>query len=127
VVPGVKKAAPMTGEDIADIIKAFADAGAVAKAFGFDGVELHGLMITPLIQIFWQGTNQQANASNGDMKARRGFAEEILKRNQATLSGVHSSSLNRLHPICHYEKGDRIIHDVHVLLIFTVTSAFCLA
>jgi len=52
VAPGVKKAAPMTEEDIADVIKAVADAGAVAKVVGFDGVELHGPMVTPLIQFF---------------------------------------------------------------------------
>tara|TARA_B100001146_G_C16180135_1_gene434202 strand:+ start:1027 stop:1212 length:186 start_codon:yes stop_codon:yes gene_type:complete len=47
VVPGVKKAAPMTEDDIAAVIKAFADAAEVAKAVGFDGVELHGPMVTP--------------------------------------------------------------------------------
>ena len=52
VEPGVKKAAPMTEEDIADVIKAVADAGGVAKVVGFDGVELHGPMVTPLIQFF---------------------------------------------------------------------------
>ncbi len=32
----------MTEEDIADVIQAFADAAADAKAVGFDGIELHG-------------------------------------------------------------------------------------
>jgi hypothetical protein len=34
-------------------------------------------MVTSLIQIFWQGTNQQANAFDGDMKARRDFEREL--------------------------------------------------
>ncbi|HIG44769.1 MAG TPA: NADH:flavin oxidoreductase [Gammaproteobacteria bacterium] len=79
VAPGVKKAATMTEEDIADVIQAFADAAADAKAVGFDGIELHGAHGYLIDQFFWQGTNQRADAFGGDMKARSLFAEEIVK------------------------------------------------
>jgi len=42
VAPGVKKAAPMTEEDIADIIKAFADAGAGPKPLALMGLNCMG-------------------------------------------------------------------------------------
>ena len=40
--PGKAFGEPMTDADVADAIRAFADAAAAAKALGFDAIELHG-------------------------------------------------------------------------------------
>ncbi len=70
---------PMTEEDIADMIAAFAAAGLNAKQTGFDGLELHGAHGYLIDQFFWSGTNQRTDAFGGDMQRRNHFAEEVVK------------------------------------------------
>ena len=79
VAPGKREAATMTDEDIADVIKAFADAAKDSKDAGFDGIELHGAHGYLIDQYFWEGTNERDDAFGGNMKARGKFAEEIVK------------------------------------------------
>jgi 2,4-dienoyl-CoA reductase-like NADH-dependent reductase (Old Yellow Enzyme family) len=45
---------PMTDEDVADTIAAFASAAANAKALGFDAIELHGAHGYLIDQFFWE-------------------------------------------------------------------------
>lgn len=69
----------MTEEDIADVIAAFAQAAADAKAIGFDGVEVHGAHGYLIDQFFWEGLNLRTDAWGGDLVARTRFGSEIIK------------------------------------------------
>ena len=53
--PEKKFGEPMSEEDIADAIRAFADAALAAKRPGFDAVELHGAHGYLIDQFFWGG------------------------------------------------------------------------
>lgn len=65
---------PMTEEEIADVIQAFANAAANAKEIGFDGVELHGAHGFLIDQFFWEKTNQRTDRYGGDCLKRTQFA-----------------------------------------------------
>jgi len=79
VKPGRQSGAPMTENDIADRITAYADAAADAQRLGFDGIELHGAHGYLIDQFFWAGTNQRTDRYGGDMAGRGRFAAEIIK------------------------------------------------
>ncbi|ALL13995.1 NADH:flavin oxidoreductase [Caulobacter henricii] len=71
---------PMTDEEVADTIAAFADAARNAKLLGFDAIELHGAHGYLIDQFFWDGTNVRSDAFGGPTIAERSkFAAEILK------------------------------------------------
>lgn len=70
---------PMTDEDIADTIEAFAKAALAAKDIGFDCVELHGAHGYLIDQFFWEGANKRTDAYGGDLVKRVRFAEAIVK------------------------------------------------
>jgi 2,4-dienoyl-CoA reductase-like NADH-dependent reductase (Old Yellow Enzyme family) len=70
---------PMTEEDIADTIEAFAKAAAASKEIGFDCVELHGAHGYLIDQFFWDGANKRTDAWGGDLVRRTRFAAEIVK------------------------------------------------
>jgi 2,4-dienoyl-CoA reductase-like NADH-dependent reductase (Old Yellow Enzyme family) len=71
---------PMTDNEVADAIRAFADAAAAAKALGFDAVELHGAHGYLIDQFFWEGTNYRTDGFGGPSIAERAkFAAEILR------------------------------------------------
>src|SRR5690606_41140990 len=57
--PGRPNGRAMTRQDIQDVVQAFAQAAADAKALGFDGVELHGAHGYLIDQGFWEGTNDR--------------------------------------------------------------------
>ncbi|KQZ18294.1 MULTISPECIES: NADH:flavin oxidoreductase [Caulobacter] len=77
---------PMTDEEVADTIAAFASAAANAKALGFDAVELHGAHGYLIDQFFWNGTNVRGDAFGGPGIAERSkFAAEILKAVRAAV------------------------------------------
>jgi 2,4-dienoyl-CoA reductase-like NADH-dependent reductase (Old Yellow Enzyme family) len=77
---------PMTDEDVADTIKAFADAAANAKLLGFDAIELHGAHGYLIDQFFWNGTNVRDDHLNGPTIGERSkFAAEILKAVRAAV------------------------------------------
>ena len=78
--PDSKFGEPMTDEEVADAIRAFADGAAAAKTLGFDAVELHGAHGYLIDQFFWDGTNQRSDTFGGPaLPARAKFAAEILK------------------------------------------------
>jgi len=71
---------PMTDSEIADTIKAFADAAAEAVALGFDAIEIHGAHGYLIDQFFWAGTNRRLDAYGGrDLTARTRFAVDVIR------------------------------------------------
>jgi 2,4-dienoyl-CoA reductase-like NADH-dependent reductase (Old Yellow Enzyme family) len=78
--PDKKFGEGMTEEEVADAIRAFAEAAAAAKALGFDAVELHGAHGYLIDQFFWEGTNVREDAYGGkDLPGRARFAADILR------------------------------------------------
>jgi 2,4-dienoyl-CoA reductase-like NADH-dependent reductase (Old Yellow Enzyme family) len=65
--------------EIADIVKAFAQAASEAKRLGFDGIELHGAHGYLIDQFFWEKTNPRTDRYGGDMLARTRFAVEVIE------------------------------------------------
>jgi len=70
----------MTDEEVADAIRAFAEAAGHAKALGFEAVELHGAHGYLIDQFFWDGTNVREDAyGSKTLSGRARFAADILK------------------------------------------------
>ncbi len=76
---GKQVAEPMTDEDIADTVEAFAKAAAAAKEIGFDAVELHGAHGYLVDQFFWEQSNRRSDDYGGDLVKRTRFAADIIK------------------------------------------------
>jgi 2,4-dienoyl-CoA reductase-like NADH-dependent reductase (Old Yellow Enzyme family) len=84
--PEKKFGEPMSEEDVADAIRAFADAAGAAKARGFDAVELHGAHGYLIDQFFWEGTNVREDAyGSKDLPGRARFAADILRAVRAAV------------------------------------------
>ena len=80
VAPGKIGGVAMTEQDIADTIRAFAQAAAAARTLGFDAVEIHGSHGYLIDQFFWQATNQRTDGYGGKTLAERTrFAAEIIQ------------------------------------------------
>src|SRR5271170_815678 len=77
--PGEQVTAPMTQQQIDDVIRAYGDAAAAAERLGFDGLEIHGAHGYLIDQFFWQGTNQRTDVYGGDLVARTRFAVEVIQ------------------------------------------------
>jgi len=78
-VPGKANRHVMSLEDIADVIRAFAEGARDAKACGFDAVEIHGAHGYLLDQFLWEGTNQRDDAYGGSIEKRVRFVKEIVE------------------------------------------------
>ena len=77
--PGNKFTEPMSEEDIADTVAAFAKAAADAKRLGFDTVEIHGAHGYLIDQFFWSGTNERTDRYGGATIGERSrFAAEVV-------------------------------------------------
>ena len=83
--PGKPSSDPMTEEDIADAVSAFAKAAGEARALGFDALELHGAHGYLIDQFFWDGSNIRDDAWGGDAATRTRFASEIVKAVRAAV------------------------------------------
>ena len=70
---------PMTDSDISDVIAAFADSAAAAKAAGFDGIALHGAHGYLFDTFFWAETNRRDDHFGGDIVGRSRFATEVVR------------------------------------------------
>lgn len=70
---------PMSESQIGDIISAFAENAANAKACGFDGIALHGGHGYLIDTFFWLETNRREDQWGGDHGERTKFAVEIVK------------------------------------------------
>jgi 2,4-dienoyl-CoA reductase-like NADH-dependent reductase (Old Yellow Enzyme family) len=80
VAPGKIGGSAMTEQDIADTIRAFAQAAAEARTLGFDAVEIHGAHGYLIDQFFWHPTNQRTDRYGGKTLAERTrFAAEIIR------------------------------------------------
>ncbi|WP_068874759.1 MULTISPECIES: NADH:flavin oxidoreductase [unclassified Phenylobacterium] len=78
--PEKKFGEAMTDAEVADAIRAFADAAAAAKRLGFDAIELHGAHGYLIDQFFWEGTNVREDAyGSKDLPGRARFAADILR------------------------------------------------
>ncbi|MDP3747256.1 MAG: NADH:flavin oxidoreductase [Phenylobacterium sp.] len=78
--PDKEFGAPMSDADVADAIRAFAEAAGNAKKLGFDAVELHGAHGYLIDQFFWDGTNRREDAYGSKaLPGRARFAADILK------------------------------------------------
>lgn len=76
---GEKVTAPMTEDEIADMVEAYAQAAADAKRIGFDGIELHGAHGYLIDQFLWENTNQRIDRYGGDIVGRTRFAVEVIE------------------------------------------------
>lgn len=84
--PGHKFGEAMSAEDVADAIRAFADAAKAAKDLGFDAIELHGAHGYLIDQFFWEGVNVREDAyGTGGLPGRARFAADILKAVRAAV------------------------------------------
>ena len=84
-VPGKVARYEMTEQDILDVIAAFAQGAADAKACGFDAVEIHGAHGYLVDQFLWEGTNVRTDQWGGSMANRSRFAIEIIKAVRAAV------------------------------------------
>ena len=78
-MPGKVNRHIMTQSDIDDVVEAFAQGAANAKALGFDAVEVHGAHGYLLDQFFWAQTNIREDAYGGSLENRGRFALEIIE------------------------------------------------
>ena len=77
--PGRDVGEPMSEEDIADSIAAFAKAAAASKELGFDTLELHGAHGYLIDEFFWPGTNSRTDRYGGESIGERSrFAAEVV-------------------------------------------------
>jgi 2,4-dienoyl-CoA reductase-like NADH-dependent reductase (Old Yellow Enzyme family) len=77
--------APMTENDIADVIAGYARSAANAAGAGFDGVAIHGAHGYLIDSFFWDRTNQRADGWGGDLKRRARFGVEVVKAIRAAI------------------------------------------
>jgi len=85
VKPGRKTGEPMSEEDVADAVAAYAASAKYAKDLGFDALELHGAHGYLIDQFFWEGTNERGDTYGGDMVARTRFAADVVKAVRAAV------------------------------------------
>jgi len=84
--PGKRVGEPMTDEQIADCIDAFARAAVMATEIGFDTVEIHAAHGFLLDEFFWNATNQRTDGWGGRTLAQRSrFAIEVIRAVKAVI------------------------------------------
>jgi 2,4-dienoyl-CoA reductase-like NADH-dependent reductase (Old Yellow Enzyme family) len=70
----------MSEEEVADAVRAFAEAAGAARRLGFDAIELHGAHGYLIDQFFWDGTNRREDAYGSKaLPGRARFAADILR------------------------------------------------
>lgn len=70
--------APMTDDDISEVISAFARSARFAVDAGFDGVTLHGGHGYLLDSFVWDDTNRRSDEWGGDLAARSRFPAAVV-------------------------------------------------
>ena len=80
-IAGIKFGTPvaLTHEEIVDLVERFADAAAVARETGFDGVQLHGAHGYLFSQFLSPLSNRRDDDWGGDLAARARFLIETVK------------------------------------------------
>ncbi|CAN5220194.1 NADH:flavin oxidoreductase [soil metagenome] len=76
---------PMTDEEIADAIAAYARSVKNAVALGFDGIAIHGAHGYLIDGFLWGESNQRDDRWGGDSAQRTAFAVEVLKAVRAEM------------------------------------------
>ncbi|MEV5647355.1 12-oxophytodienoate reductase [Nocardia sp. NPDC052254] len=76
---------PMTDDDIAEVIAAYARAAQAAADIGFDGIAIHGGHGYLLDSFLWQGTNTRDDAWGGDLLRRTRFPVEVVTAIRAAI------------------------------------------
>jgi 2,4-dienoyl-CoA reductase-like NADH-dependent reductase (Old Yellow Enzyme family) len=79
---------PMSEEDIADVIAAYARSVANAMRIGFDGIAIHGVHGYLIDTFFWHVTNRRADRWGGDIRARATFGAEVVKAIRSAAVGA---------------------------------------
>ena len=82
---GEKVTEPLSEQEIAKLVQAYAQAAADAKRLGFDGIELHGAHGYLIDQFFWKKTNQRTDRYGGGLVKRTQFAVEIIEACRAAV------------------------------------------
>jgi 2,4-dienoyl-CoA reductase-like NADH-dependent reductase (Old Yellow Enzyme family) len=82
VLPPTK---PMSDEDIADVIAAYARSARHAVEAGFDGIAVHGAHGYLIDTFFWSDTNRRTDRYGGDARARARFGVEVVRAIRATI------------------------------------------
>lgn len=70
--------APMTEQDIADVVSAYARAARAAMDVGFDGIALHGGHGYLLDSFLWDSTNRRDDEWGGDLQRRTRFPSTVV-------------------------------------------------
>ena len=80
-IPGIKFGTPvaLTHDEIVDLIARFADAAAIARETGFDGVQLHGAHGYLFSQFLSPLSNHRDDDWGGDLAHRARFVLETVK------------------------------------------------
>lgn len=76
---------PMTEEEIADAIAAFARSARNAVAIGFDGIALHGAHGYLIDSFLWGESNRRTDHWGGDIAQRTAFAVAVIKAVRAEM------------------------------------------
>lgn len=76
---------PMTEEDIADVIAAYARSAGHAAKLGFDGIAIHGGHGYLLDNFLWAGTNRRTDRWGGDAVQRTTFVVEVVRAIRAAI------------------------------------------
>ncbi|GAC68544.1 nitroreductase family deazaflavin-dependent oxidoreductase [Gordonia soli] len=78
-IPGLPTPRALTESEIEDIVTRFAATAAVAKAAGFDGVQIHGAHGYLLSQFLSPLANQRTDRWGGSIENRTRFALEVVR------------------------------------------------
>ena len=70
---------PMTEQEIADVIAAYARSARRAKDAGFDGIAIHGAHGYLIDTFFWAETNHRTDWWGGGIRERARFGAEVVK------------------------------------------------
>jgi 2,4-dienoyl-CoA reductase-like NADH-dependent reductase (Old Yellow Enzyme family) len=76
---------PMSDEEIADVIAAYARSAQQAVEAGFDGIALHGAHGYLIDTFFWSDTNRRTDRYGGDARARAQFGVEVVRAIRAAI------------------------------------------
>lgn len=90
---GKQVSEPMTETEIAEVIRAFAEAAEHAQRVGFDGIELHGAHGFLIDQFFWAKTNRRTDRYGGDDLQRTTFAAEVVRAVRAAVGPEYPVSM----------------------------------
>jgi 2,4-dienoyl-CoA reductase-like NADH-dependent reductase (Old Yellow Enzyme family) len=78
IEPGKQVCEGMTQADIDHVIDCYGKSTDMAKALGYDGIEIHGAHGYLIDQFFWKALNHRTDKYGGSPRARGQFAAEVV-------------------------------------------------